>query len=206
MATESSTQQFVPIADIHDDVVILKNGQMNMVLLATSINFALKSSDEQQAILSQFQSFLNSIDFSIQVYVQSRRLDIRPYLEILHARESEQYNDLMRIQLREYIEFIKGFTEQVDIMTKNFFVVVPYTPVRLDVKGFSKFLNTKQSSAKVDGGKFYEDLTQLEQRVSVVEQGLGRIGIRTTPLHTEQLVELYYHIFNPEDLSNAPKQ
>lgn len=206
MATETTSQQFVPISNIHDDVVILKNGQMCMVLLATSINFALKSSDEQQAILSQYQSFLNSLDFSIQIYVQSRRLDIRPYLEILRAREGQQYNDLMRIQLREYIEFISSFTSQVDIMSKDFFVVVPYTPLRLEIKGIGKFLNTKKETPAENENKFLEDRTQLEQRVSVVSQGLSRIGIRTTPLHTEQLVELYYHIFNPEDLSDAPKK
>lgn len=205
MATQSASQQFVPIADIHDDVVILKNGQMCMVLLATSINFALKSSDEQQAILSQFQSFLSSIDFSVQIYLQSRRLDIRPYMDILHEQEARQDNDLMRIQLREYMEFIASFTNQVDIMTKNFFIVVPYTPVHLEIKGLGKFLNTKKD-AKTDANKFHEDRTQLEQRVSIVEQGLGRIGIRTAPLNTEQLIELYYHLFNPEDLSSAPKQ
>lgn len=206
MATESSTQQFVPIANIHDDVVILKNGQMCTILLATSINFALKSTDEQQAILSQFQSFLNSIDFSIQIYIQSRRLDIRPYVDTLHTLEPRQDNDLMKVQLREYIEFIKSFTSQVDIMTKNFFVVVPYTPLRLEVKGLSKFLNPKQNAEEAASDKFFEDRTQLEQRVTVVEQGLGRIGIRTSALSTDQLVELYYHIFNPEDMAHAPQQ
>lgn len=206
MATQNATQNFVPVSDIHDDVVILKDGQMCMVLLATSINFALKSADEQQAILSQFQSFLNSIDFSMQIYIQSRRLDIRPYLAVLKEREALQDNDLMRIQLREYMEFVSTFTTQVDIMTKNFFVVVPYTPLTLEVKGFSRFLKPSADKKDRETGKFFEDRTQLEQRISVVEQGLGRIGIRTAPLGTEELVELFYHIFNPEDLSNAPKR
>ena len=205
MAKENATQHFVPIKDIHDDVVLLKNGQMCMVLLASSINFALKSSDEQQAILSQFQSFLNSIDFSLQIYAQSRRLDIRPYLELLGEREKDQYNDLMRTQLREYIEFIKTFTTQVDIMAKNFFVVIPYTPGGVEATGISKLLKPKAGAVERDREKFFEDRTQLEQRVSVVEQGLSRLGIRTAPLGTEELTELYYHIFNPEDLTNAPK-
>ena len=205
MAKQTASQLFVPVEDIHDDVVVLKNSQMCMVLLASSINFALKSADEQQAILSQFQAFLNSIDFSIQVYLQSRRLDIRPYLDILKEREDDQYNDLMRVQLREYMEFISTFTEQVDIMTKNFFVVIPYTPANLEVKGIGKFLRSG-NSAKREGEKFFEDRTQLEQRVSVVEQGLARIGIRTVPLGTEELVELFYHIFNPEDMTKAPKR
>ena len=206
MTTQNATQNFVPIADIHDDVVILKDGQVCMVLLASSINFALKSSDEQQAILSQFQAFLNSVDFSLQIYIQSRRLDIRPYLEILKGRELHQDNDLMRIQLREYMEFITTFTSQVDIMTKNFFVVIPYTPTDISVKGFTQLLSPNAKRSERTAEKFFEDRTQLEQRVSVVEQGLSRIGVRTVPLGTDELVELFYHIFNPEDLASAPKR
>lgn len=206
MTAQNATQNFVPIADIHDDVVILKDGQVCMVLLASSINFALKSSDEQQAILSQFQAFLNSVDFSLQIYIQSRRLDIRPYLEILKGRELHQDNDLMRIQLREYMEFITTFTSQVDIMTKNFFVVIPYTPTDISVKGFTQLLSPNAKRPERTTEKFFEDRTQLEQRVSVVEQGLSRIGVRTVPLGTDELVELFYHIFNPEDLASAPKR
>ena len=205
MAESSATQHFVPIADIHDDVVVLKDGQLCMVLLASSINFALKSSEEQQAILSQFQAFLNAIDFSMQVYVQSRRLDIRPYLEILRTREDLQDNELMRIQLREYMEFIGTFTDQVEIMTKNFFVVVPYSPNTLNTSNMPNFLKKKVSEEK-RADKFFEDRTQLEQRISIVEQGLSRIGVRTALLGTNELVELFYHIFNPSDLTNAPKQ
>lgn len=205
MITQNASQKFVPVSDIHDDVAILKDGQLCMVLLASSINFALKSTEEQQAILSQFQAFLNSIDFSVQIYVQSRRLDIRPYIALLEAREGAQDNDLMRIQLREYIEFITTFTNQVEIMTKNFFVVVSYAPTSIEATGIGKFFNTK-STPESRADKFFEDRSQLELRVSVVEQGLGRLGIRTVPLGTEELTELYYHIFNPEDLTKAPQR
>ncbi len=206
MTKSSASQQFVPIRDIRDGIVVLKNGQLCIVLLASSMNFALKSADEQQAILSQFQSFLNTLDFSLQIYIQSRRLDIRPYLEILKTRESIQDNDLMRIQLREYIEFIRTFTNEVDIMTKNFFVVIPYTGGAVDLKGLSSLLHTtSKQTGELDPAKFAEDRSQLEQRVSVVEQGLARIGVRTVPLGTEEIIELFYHIFNPEDASNAPK-
>lgn len=205
MITQNASQKFVPVADIHDDTVILKDGQLCMVLLASSINFALKSAEEQQAILSQFQSFFNSIDFSVQIYVQSRRLDIRPYLELLREREPLQDNDLMRIQLREYMEFITKFTTNVEIMAKNFFVVIPYAPIGIEVKGITKFLK-KKSTPESRADKFFEDRTQLEQRVSVVEEGLARVGIRTVPLGTDELTELYYHIFNPADLTKAPQR
>jgi type IV secretory pathway VirB4 component len=187
MRTQNATQQFVPISDIRDGVVILQNGQMCMLLLASSINFAFKSVEEQEAILSQFQALLNTLDFSMQIYIQSRRLDIRPYLNVLKEREQAQDNDLMRIQLREYIDFIRTFTHEVDIMSKNFFVVIPYTPTIADVKsGLTGLLGSAQGKKPViTDEKFNEDRIQLEQRVGIVEQGLARLGVRTVPLGTK---------------------
>jgi type IV secretory pathway VirB4 component len=196
---QASTQEFVPVRDIRDNVVILKNGQMCMILLASSINFALKSADEQQAILGSFQSFLNTIDFSLQFYTQSRRLNIEPYLLQLQDREPEQDNDLMRIQLREYIQFIRTFVGEVDVMSKNFFIVIPYNPVNIDFASSVGAVFGKKRDVVIDDVKFEENRLQLEQRASLVEQGLTRIGVRTIPLQNEELVELYYHIFNPGD-------
>lgn len=194
-----SSQDFVAIKDIKDGVVILKSGQMCSVLLASSVNFALKSGDEQQAILHHFQSFLNTLDFSLQIYVQSRRLNIEPYLALLATRENMQDNDLMRIQLREYMDFIRTFTSEVDVMSKSFFVVVPYTPAAINIsKGITSFFSPGQKATPADM-QFEEHRIQLEQRVAVVEQGLSRIGVRTIPLKSEDLVELYYHIYNPTD-------
>lgn len=199
----ASTQNFVPVQDIRDSVVMLKNGQLNMVLLASSVNFALKSTDEQTAILRQFQAFLNTIDFSIQFYIQSRRLNIEPYLELLAARENKQDNDLMRIQLREYMQFVRTFTEEVDVMSKSFFIVVPYTPVAANLQSNLTDLLGVKKRVYFDNSNFAEHKLQLEQRVTLVEQGLSRIGVRTIPLQNEELVELYYHIFNPQDVEGS---
>ena len=125
---QKTTQEFVPIQEIRDGVVILKGGGMRSIILATSLNFALKSSDEQGAILMQFQNFLNSLDFSIQIFMQSKKLDIRPYIALLEDRYKEQTIELMKIQVREYIDFIKTFVESTNIMTKGFFVIIPYDP------------------------------------------------------------------------------
>lgn len=202
-AKQTSTQDFVPIRDIKQNVVILKDGRMCSILLASSINFALKSLDEQRAILGQFQTFLNTLDFSIQFYIQSRRLDIEPYLEQLREREPLQDNDLMKIQLREYMSFIKTFVTEVDVMSKNFFIVVPYSTKSLDIgSGLSAMFGQKKTT-NVDETKFEEQRLQLEQRASLVEQGLNRIGVRTIALEDEALVELYYHIFNPGDISGS---
>lgn len=204
---KNTTQNFVPLRDIKDNVVILKNGQMNMVLLASSINFALKSIDEQEAILRQFQAFLNTIDFSLQFYIQSRRLDIQPYLDTLAARESKQDNDLMRIQLREYMQFVKTFTTEVDVMSKSFFIVIPYTPVTASIQsnlGSFKELLGGPKNVYFDDKNFAEHKLQLQQRASLVEQGLSAVGVRTILLQNEELVELYYHIFNPGETGNSP--
>ena len=204
MATkQQTTQNFVPIQEIRDGVVILKGGGMRSIILATSLNFALKSADEQGAILMQFQNFLNSLDFSIQIFMQSKKLDIRPYIALLEDRYKEQTIELMKIQVREYIDFIKTFVESTNIMSKSFFVIIPYDPA-IASGSKSRLASVLPGGRKgSDGAKatpdelFQEHRSQLEQRVAVVEQGLVRCGIRTAELGTEEVVELFYKLFNP---------
>ena len=200
-ANSKSTQEFVPIKEIRDGVVVLKDGSMRALLMCSSVNFALKSGEEQNSILFQFQNFLNSLDFSIQIFVQSRRLDIRPYLALIEGRIKDQTNDLMRVQIKEYVKFIKKFTEDVNIMAKTFFIVVPYTPPMLNVesKKFSLFGSNKASRKELIQ-RFDEDKTQLEKRVGVVVSGISRCGVRTAQLGTEELVEVFYKLFNPGDV------
>ena len=196
-----ATQDFVPIKEVRDGVVLLKDNSMRAVLLASSLNFSLKSEDERKGIIYQFQDFLNSLDFPLQIFIQSRKLDIRPYIALLEGRYKEQMNDLMKIQTQEYIEFIKNFTESTNIMTKSFFVVVPYTPALIQGKKLSPISLFGKKDAEGDMKKkmenFEENRTQLEQRLAIVEQGLVRCGIRVAHLGTEEVVELFYKIFNP---------
>ena len=198
-STQKTTQDFVPIKEIRDGIVILKDGSMRAIVLVSSLNFALKSADEQNAIISQFQNFINSLDFSVQFFIQSKRLDIRPYIALLEERYKEQLTELMKIQTREYIEFIKTFVENSNIMTKSFFIIVPYSaPVINTSKNPLSNLRKKEGDEKtIANEKFEEYRSQLEQRVGVVEQGLVRCGIRVAELGTEEVVELYYKIFNP---------
>src|SRR3989338_318608 len=201
LASKKSTQDFVPVREVRDGIIVLKDGGLRAVLLASSINFALKSDDEQTAFITQFQSFLNSLDFSVQIFIESRMLDIRPYVDTLEVAYKEQLNDLMRVQIREYIEFIKSFTETASIMTKNFFVVVPYASSGLSAgtSGPSSFFpwNRKKNSAEQEDKSFGEKVSQLEQRIGIVQQGLVRTGVRTVQLGTEEAIELLYKLFNP---------
>ena len=200
-ANKKSTQDFVPIQEVRDGIILLKGGGMRAVLLASSLNLALKSEDEQTAFIVQFQNFLNSLDFTVQIFVQSRMLDIRPYVATLEAAYKEQLDDLMRVQIREYIEFIKSFTEAANIMTKNFFVVVPYAPSMGGITegGPAAMLpwNRKKKTVAEANKTFEEQASQLEQRISIVQQGLIRTGVRTIQLGTEEAIELLYKMFNP---------
>ncbi|HEY4476726.1 MAG TPA: hypothetical protein VJB69_01995 [Candidatus Paceibacterota bacterium] len=204
-AKAKATQDFVPIKEIRDGVAILKGGGLRLVLIASSVNFALKSESEQTALLLQYQNFLNSLDFHIQIFVESRKLDIRPYLETLEGLEKEQLNDLLKVQTREYIEFIKNFTESTNIMSKTFFVVVPYDPpIFAQRTGLLRRLFPGRPRTDGENGpsdNFDEHRTQLEQRAGVVEQGLARIGIRVVALGTQELVEMFFKIFNPGEIA-----
>jgi hypothetical protein len=194
--SKNATQEFVPVDDVRDGIVILKDGGMRGILMASSINFSLKSEDEKQAILLQFQDFLNSLDFFIQILAQSRRLDIRPYIALLEGRYKEQTNDLMKIQIEQYMAFIKSFTESTSIMTKNFFIVIPYDAAI--IKASSKFpFGAAKKDADAKEEDFEQKKNQLEQRMSVVEQGLVRCGVRVAKLGNDEVIELFYKIFNP---------
>ncbi|MES2224784.1 MAG: hypothetical protein V4478_02235 [Patescibacteria group bacterium] len=201
-------QQFVPVQEVRDGIVVMKDGTLCTVVLVSSINLSLKSYDEQRAVLEQFQNFLNTIDFPVQIVVQSRRYDVRPYLLTLENRLKEQTEQLLQVQTREYIQFIQTFTDQVNVMRKSFFVVIPYIPpVISQKKGIGKFLsflspngNTGDSSIS----DFEEERSQLEQRVSVVDQGLSRVGLRLIQLGTQEVIEVLYKTFNPgESTSQA---
>jgi hypothetical protein len=203
MATKKAeaTQAFVPIKEVRDGIVILKSGGLRAILIASSVNFALKSTDEQTGIISQFQQFLNSLDFPVQFFIESRELDIRPYVALLEKRYAEQTDDLMKIQIRSYITYIKDFTEQAHIMAKSFFIVVPYEPalVTRSEGVLGGLFGGKKTDAQV-AANFEEHRGQLEQRVAVVEQGLIRTGVRVVQLGTEEAIELFYKLFNPGEL------
>src|SRR5574343_1120534 len=205
------SQEFVPIKEIKDGIIILKDGGYRAILIASSINLSLKSSEEQIATINQFQTFLNSLDFSVEIVVQSRRLDIRPYLMTLEERMKNQVEPLLKMQTKEYIDFIRSFTDEVNIMTKSFFIVIPYTSNLLkptqgifdkltgSTVGTSKAPELSQKETEL--AEFEEKRSQLDQRVSVVAAGLSGMGIRTSQLKTEEVVELFYKTFNPGDIS-----
>lgn len=205
-----ATQDFVPIKEIRDGIVILKDGGLRAIIMASSINLSLKSADEQRATIQQFQGFLNSLDFSTQIVIRSRKLDIRPYISLLENRMKEQVEPLLKIQTREYIQFIISFTETVNIMTKSFIIVVPYSAAAAAAEGgglagLAKMLPFRKKAAEEKEAEFAEKKNQLDQRVGVIKSGLARVGVRTVQLGTEEVVELFYKTFNPGEATGKMK-
>jgi type IV secretory pathway VirB4 component len=191
---EATTQQFLEIEDIREGVLILKDKSLRGILLVSSLNFALKSEEEQNAIIYQFQNFLNSLDFPIQIYIQSRRLNITGYIEKLKELEKQQKNDLLKIQTREYIQFIENLLAQGSIMSKNFYVIVPFFPFGLPGVG-----RKKEKTSVLSDEEFERAKTQLWQRMEFVAHGLRGCGLFCAPLSTQEIIELFWSIYHPKE-------
>jgi hypothetical protein len=193
-----SAQDFIPISQVRDGVIILKNKGLRSILMVSSINIALKSRDEQEAILYQFQAFLNSLDFPCQIIVQSRKTNITGYIEKIKKLEEEQKNELLKQQTAGYREFLEEFVTRESIYTKNFFVVIPYS---VPVVGGSK----KKTKGTVDLNEdnFQRGKDQLYQRMEFVALGLRRCGLHCAPLTTIEVIELFWSLFHPKSAENG---
>jgi len=189
------SQKFIEIADIKNNALVMKNGTLRSVLACSSINFALKSEDEQNALLYQFQNFLNSLDFPVQFIIQSRKINIEDYLKTLEKFEEGQENELLKLQISEYRESIKALVEGVNIMTKSFYFVVPFSV--METKGTMEVLGARKAFRLRE-----EDLqrcrSQLLQRVEFLVQGLRRCGVHSVMLGDLELTELFWAMYNPK--------
>lgn len=200
-AKHPSTQAHLPIAEIRDGVVVMKDGTLRAVLLTSSINFALKSEDEQYALISAYVGFLNSIDFPLQIVVQSRKLQIKPYLEKLGKIEREQRNDLLRVQIADYRSFVAELVEIGDIMTKKFYIVVPYDPASNKKKSFwsrIKEVFAPGVAVRIKEKTFKQRKEDLDTRIRTVQAGLSSMSLQVAQLDTQALIELYYATYNPD--------
>ena len=201
----NSTQEHLDIAEIRDDIVVMKDGTLRSVIMVSSINFSLKSEDGQNAVIGAYVRFLNNLSFPLQIIIQSRELDIDNYLEYLKVREKEQTNRLLKVQTADYIEYIKELTSLGKIMNKRFFVVVPYSALSDKRKGFFSLLGEALRPAtilKLKEKTFRKYQEMLDRRVDSVIGGLESMGVATNRLDTQSLIELYYKTYNPESSRN----
>lgn len=203
-----ASQNFIEVEDIKESTLIMKNGSIRALIACSSINFALKSDDEQNAILYQFQNFLNSLDFPMQFVAQSRKINIEEYLKSLKKLEEQHDNELMKLQIAEYQEFIKALVSGINIMSKNFFAVVPFAPFETKGgKGSATSFASGGKSFKLKEDDFQRGKSQLMQRVDFVMQGLRRCGIHSVVLGQKELIELFWARYNPKlaETGDIPK-
>ncbi len=202
----ASTLKYVDVAEVHDGVIVLRNGALRAIVMMSSINFDLKSTQEQDAIVLQYQQFLNSLDFPVQIVISSRRLNIAPYIKKLDERERVVTNDALRAQIAEYRTFIKELTSVRNIMTKYFYIVVPFSPVENENAGlFARLLAALHPAQKIAQKRelFETYKNQLFQRVDHVAAALSGTGVRGRMLNTAEILELLYNAYNPSLFSNT---
>lgn len=202
---KTSTQECLDIAEIRDDIVVMKDGTIRSVIMVSSINFALKSEDGQNAVIEAYVRFLNNLSFPLQIVIQSRELNIDNYVEYLKIKEKEQVNQLLKVQTADYIEYIKDLTSLGKIMNKRFFVVVPYSALSDKKKSFFSLLAEALRPAtilKLKEKTFRKYQEMLDRRTDSVMSGLESMGVSTTRLDTQGLIELYYKTYNPETSKN----
>ncbi|MEK7619032.1 MAG: TraC family protein [Patescibacteria group bacterium] len=201
-----STQKYIEISEFRNDTVIMKDGTLRAVLLVSSLNFFLKSDDEQQGIVQAYMQLLNTFDFPLQVVVQSRAFDISKYLERLEKIEQTQENDLLRIQIADYRQFISELVQIGQIMDKRFYVVIPYDPVADTGRGFFKQLGALFSASAEISLKREQFLRRkhfLDQRADNVSGALTGMGLNAVRVDTQSLMEIFYNLYNPE---TSPQQ
>lgn len=205
---ETPTQEFLEVKDIREGVVMLKSGGIRGILMVSSLNFALKSVEEQSSIIFAYQSFLNSLDFSCQIVIQSRNVNITPYLDNIKALEQQQTSELMKSQVLSYVDFIKELVAGDNIMTKSFYVIVPYTTMEilgaqsaLNQSGLFDFFKkdkNKQGGRQMSDEDFEKCKNQLWQRMEFLAMGLKRCGLDVMPLTTPELIELFWAMHHPD--------
>lgn len=194
-----STQKFLEVQEIREGVLILKDHSIRGVLMVSSMNFALKNDEEQQAIIAQFQSFLNSLDFSLQIVNQSRKLNITGYFDLLKDLEAKQQNELLKRQTANYREFVEELVKGGTIMAKNFYVVVPFALIEAvsDAKQKGLLKRRPKILGKLTDEEFSRMKAQIWQRMEFVALGLKRTGLNVVPLNSEELIELLWSWYHP---------
>jgi len=201
------TQRHLPFAEIKHDTVVMKDGTLRAILMVSSINFALKNEDEQQAIVSGYVAFLNGLDHPLQVVIQSRQLNIRPYLEKLASKEREQPNELLRMQIADYRSFVAELVNMGKIMSKHFFVVVPFDPLSNKKRSYWARLGEVARPAitvRLKEERFLKRKHELDMRLRQVESGLTSLGLEVVRLDTQSLIELLYSTYNPDIALSQP--
>ncbi len=195
-STAPPTHEFIHAKAIDHDTLFLKNGGLRKIILVSGMNFELQSQQDQEITTYGYQALLNSLDFPIQIFIYSRKVNIAPYLDMLRDQVDNATNQRMRTILEDHRTFIQGLVEENDIVQKSFFVVVPYDPIQIPGSGgfLGKLFGMKKRAERLASP---EDMKRITERVDQIIEGLNRVGLRAAILTTDELLELFYNLYNP---------
>lgn len=198
--TPHSTQDHLPIAGIQDGVLLMTDGSLRVVLKIEPINFELKSENEQNSIIYSYQSFLNSLEFPVQIVIQSKRLDLELYLTKLKGTLAQQTNDLLRIQTEDYIGFVRQLISVANIMAKRFYVVVSHshTSKSSSLNQLTSLIAHRPTGPLMEQDEFDRLRNEAYNKAGIIAGGLARVGAKCQALQTQDLIELFYTIYNPD--------
>ncbi len=204
----NSTQNTLQIAEIRDGLVIMNDGTFRSIVMAKSINFDLMSQSEQESVEYAYQGFLNSLHFPVQIFIRSQKVDLQPYIEKLDKVRTEHDNMLLALLMEDYIGYIDILSQSTNIMDKKFYIVIPFavspeaerslTSSKSFVTGFAGLFDTKEKHVVITEKDLEKAKTELRNRVQAVMGGLQQCGVKSLPLDTEELIELYYDTYNPD--------
>lgn len=209
---DNTSQKSLLISEIRDGMVVMKDGSMRAVVMCQSINFDLMNPQEREGVEFAYQGFLNSLYFPVQVFIRSQHIDLDDYLEKLNGIRQNQDNILLGLLMEDYINYVRYLVEAANIMDKQFYIVIPFYPTLATKEGvttgaqkFSEIFKPKDEGVvtinETDFRKYKQELTQ---RVRVVSNGLNQMGVKSIPLNTQELIELYYNVYNPVTAKQQP--
>lgn len=205
----NSTQNTLQIAEIRDGIVIMNDGSYRSVIMVKSINFDLMSPQEQEAVESSYQGFLNSLYFPIQIFLRSQKIDLREYIAKMDKIRTEHDNMLLALLMEDYIGYMDNLSQETNIMDKKFYVVIPFFPVidtskeavkqsKNFLSGFGGLFSKKEQHVTINEYDLEKAKDELRNRVHAVLSGLQQANIQGLALDTQELIELYYDTYNPD--------
>lgn len=211
-ANPNSTQNTLLISEIRDGIVIMSDGSFRSVVMCKSINFDLMSGQEKENVEFAFQGFLNALYFPVQIFIRSQKVDLRPYIQKLDNIRSQHQNMLLAMLMEDYVTYISELSYQANIMDKTFYVVIPFFPTGVDVGAiknasknfFSNILGNKSQHVTINEADLEKAKSELRNRVQAIVNSLAQAGVQSLPLDTQELIELYYDVYNPDTATRQP--
>ena len=111
----NSIYKFMEFDEVTDNMIIRKNRQQYvMVIQCKGINYDLLSEDEKNAVEAGFVEFLNTLRFPVQLYIQTRTLNLSEILNEYDKRIEDINSQIIKINSQIQMAQARGNLEAVN--------------------------------------------------------------------------------------------